>query len=188
MLVPDKLLMKHINHTTLSDLVYLWPLNSEHQSETAILCAPTGGVYLLSSLTKLLHLSHYRGEAVTCCGQTAHTTTGDEQERAKGSADHCVELILPTAYHHQNTLSALNPHSCLKLRHRPEGSSCAGRLFSTMTWKHSTGVCDCLSSALQNGEHSRYFSMVCSSSICKANMGDWRGKSASRQCILGHAA
>lgn len=34
----------------------------------------------------------------------AHATAGDEEEQAKGTAECCTQLILPTARHHHHTL------------------------------------------------------------------------------------
>lgn len=57
---------------------------------------------------QLWHLSHYTGRLSHAVGWTqssAHATTGDGQEQAKGTADRCVELVLPTAHDHHHAIA-----------------------------------------------------------------------------------
>lgn len=103
---------------------------------------------------------------------SAHATTGDEQKQAKGTAEHRVELVLPTDHDHHHTRANIHIHTlskwCSCQFHHTELKIC--RHSSAAPWPKKTHLI-WLSSAASAW---RAFQVLRSGNLCEANTGEWR--------------
>ena len=133
LIMSDKLMMTPGMFTavTLTVWTVCWPLSSQTVPSTAIRrptesctnhrhrsCLSLGGqdvtgrslsqtpsIWSKWHLDHNSHVTHERlSHAVIWPLLRAHATPGDEQQQAKGTAERCVELVLPTAPSHPHAL------------------------------------------------------------------------------------
>lgn len=119
---------------------------------------------------QLWHLSHYTGEAVTCCGlaavkHTCHNGTSRNRPRTQQIAVWSSSYLQPTII----TTHSLNGGAELAhLLVLPR------LLVELHDLKNGMSLWLSLPPLLWHGEHPRCFSTVCSGNFCKANTGEWR--------------